>query len=384
MNVIIITQIAATLSLCSVLGLYAVFILRRLKLRRLFSQGYVNVIQTKAIRQFYPLIPRPDSARYKRTVKFLTSIGWRNSVESIYLCKWCMAAVVFFVLVTMQTTNSVIEVKEIVQDVNYNHNMIETLNAGTMENIALEIQLFDLVEGSLVKSSEIYDKNKKQIYIEYIENQIIKQGLEIGTDLGTTAERLYYKVLDTRVIKNGFSPYIYIFLTSWLAYFIPDILGQVKKKLNEDKKNWEILNCMIVFSIFGKMPPFSVMTVLEHMILVTEVYKPLLEKLMEGLKKGGKQEEVFNAVLEAVDREELYELIEMMKIARKTGFVNSVDNLDDAIANTIKWIEIENITRRRTKMLYAMSVTAVVIGLGCIYFAYGLTVISNPANMLMK
>jgi len=384
LNVIIITQIAATLSLCSVLGLYAVFILRRLKLRRLFSQGYVNVIQTKAIRQFYPLIPRPDSARYKRTVKFLTSIGWRNSVESIYLCKWCMAAVVFFVLVTMQTTNSVIEVKEIVQDVNYNHNMIETLNAGTMENIALEIQLFDLVEGSLVKSSEIYDKNKKQIYIEYIENQIIKQGLEIGTDLGTTAERLYYKVLDTRVIKNGFSPYIYIFLTSWLAYFIPDILGQVKKKLNEDKKNWEILNCMIVFSIFGKMPPFSVMTVLEHMILVTEVYKPLLEKLMEGLKKGGKQEEVFNAVLEAVDREELYELIEMMKIARKTGFVNSVDNLDDAIANTIKWIEIENITRRRTKMLYAMSVTAVVIGLGCIYFAYGLTVISNPANMLMK
>jgi hypothetical protein len=141
---------------------------------------------------------------------------------------------------------------------------------------------------------------------------------------------------------------------------------------------------MIIYSIFGKMPPYSVLNILEHMVAATEVYKPLLESLIEGLKKGGRQEEAFDAVLEAVDRDELYELIETMKLARNTGLINSLDDVDDSINNTIKWIEIENITRRRTKMLYAMSTVAVVMALGCIYFAYGLTVISNPANMLMK
>ncbi|MDF2531133.1 MAG: hypothetical protein K0Q65_714, partial [Clostridia bacterium] len=150
------------------------------------------------------------------------------------------------------------------------------------------------------------------------------------------------------------------------------------------KKNWEILNCMIVFSTFGRMQPYSVLNILEHMAIATEVYKPLIEALIEGIKKGGRQEEAFDTALESVDRDELYELIETMKLAKVTGLVNAVDDLDDTITNTIKWIEIENIKRRRAKMLYAMSAMAVVIGLGCIYFAYGLTVISNPANMLMK
>jgi hypothetical protein len=132
------------------------------------------------------------------------------------------------------------------------------------------------------------------------------------------------------------------------------------------------------------MPPFSVLTILEHMVIATDVYKPLLETLIEGLKKGGGQEEAFDIALESVDRDELYELMESMKIARRTGLVNSVDDIDDNITNTIKWIEIENISRRRTKMLYAMTAMAVVMGLGCIYFAYGLTVISNPSNMLLN
>ena len=65
----------------------------------------------------------------------MTSIGWKTSVEGIYLYKWCMFAVVVFMMVTIQTTNSSIELKEIVQDVNYNHNIIETLKAETEQNI---------------------------------------------------------------------------------------------------------------------------------------------------------------------------------------------------------------------------------------------------------
>jgi hypothetical protein len=384
LNIIIFAQTVATLILIIVLSLAIAFVTRNMKLKRLFSQEYIRVIHTKTLRKLYPFVPKPNSIKYRNTKKFLTSIGWKISVEGIYLCKWCMFALSFFILVTIQSTNKAIELKEIVQNVNYNHNLIETFRVDTPENVALEIQLYHLVDKKILKDDEIYRARNKQRYIAYIEDLIKQQGVQTTDDLKTTAQRLYYKVIQTRLIRNGINTYIYIVLISILIYHLPDILGQIKRKLIEDKKNWEILNCMIVFSVFGRMPPFSVLNILEHIVIVTDVYKPLFEALIEGLKKGGKQDEAFDAALETVDRDELYELLETMKIARRTGLIHSVDDVEDTINNTIKWIEIENITRRRTKMLYAMTAMAVVMGLGCIYFAYGLTVISNPANMIIK
>jgi hypothetical protein len=384
LNIIITAQILATLLMLAVIYMCIAYAARNLKLKRLFSNEYIRVINRKTVRKLYPFVPKPGSRKSIRAKHFLTSTGWKISVEGIYLLKWGMFAVMIFMLVTIQTTNSSIEIKDIVQDINYNHNIIETLNVETEQNIVKEKQLYNLVNKELDKSEEIYNKQNKQIYIENIERLLSDQGLEINEVLSTTAQRLYYKVLQTRMIRSRFTPYVYIMLFAILVYHLPDILGQVKRKLIEDKKNWEILNCMIVFSTFGRMPPYSVLHILEHMEIATEVYKPLLRALIEGLKKGGRQAEAFDAALESVDRDELFELIETMKLGKVTGLVNSVDDIDETITNTIKWIEIENIKRRRVKMLYAMSAMAVVMGLGCIYFAYGLTVISNPANMLMK
>ncbi|HYE11775.1 MAG TPA: hypothetical protein VEF53_16540 [Patescibacteria group bacterium] len=384
MNIIITAQILATLLMLAVIYMCISYAARNLKLKRLFSNEYVRVINRKTVRKLYPFVPKPGSRKSIRTKHFLTSTGWKISVEGIYLLKWGMFAVMVFMLVTIQTTNASIELKDIVQDINYNHNIIETLKAETEQNIVLEKHLYILIDKELDKSEEIYNKQRKQIYIEKIERLLSDQGLEVGEELRATAQRLYYKVLQTRMIRSSITPYVYIILFAILVYHLPDILGQVKRKLIEDKKNWEILNCMIVFSTFGRMPPYSVLHILEHMEIATEVYKPLLRALIEGLKKGGRQAEAFDAALESVDRDELFELIETMKLAKVTGLVNSVDDIDETITNTIKWIEIENIKRRRVKMLYAMSAMAVVMGLGCIYFAYGLTIISNPANMLMK
>lgn len=384
MNIIIIAQVLATLLMLAVIYMYISYAARNFKLKRLFKKDYIRVINRRTARKLYPFVPKPNSSKYIRTKRFLTTIGWSISVEGIYLCKWGMVAVSVFLMVTIQTTNTSIALKEIVHDVNYNHNIIETLKSETEQNIVLEKQLYYIVDENLEKSEKIFDKQNKQVYIDYIESLISDKRLEIGEELRSAAQRMYYKVLETRTIRNEIIPYMYIILFAALIYNMPDILGQIKRKLIEDKKNWEILNCMIVFSTFGRMSPYSVLNILEHMVIATEVYKPLFEALIEGLKKGGRQEEAFDAALEAVDRDELYELIETMKLSKVTGLINSVDDVDESITNTIKWIEIENIKRRRTKMLYAMSAMAVVMGLGCIYFAYGLTVISNPANMLVK
>lgn len=382
LNIIIVFQVLSTILVMLVAYLYIAYAVRNHKLKKLYKQEYIKSINIKTVRKLYPLVPKLGSKKYKNTKKFLASIGWNISVEGIYLYKWILFASMFFMLVTIKTTNSTIAIKEIAQDINYNRNVIETLKVNTPNSLDAERELYNLVDKKLEINSDIYEKQNKQKYIGDIEDLIVSHGIDTGENIRETAQRLYYKLLQTRLIKTGVSPYIYILLISALIYYLPDILGQIKCKLIEDKKNWEILNCLIVFSIFGRMPPYSVLSILEHMVIATEVYKPLLEGLIEGLKKGGDQEEAFDRALEAVDRDELYELIETMKLSRKTGLVNSVDNVDDTINNTIRWIEIENITRRRSKMLYAMSAMAIVMALGCIYFAYGLTIISNPANML--
>ena len=129
-----------------------------------------------------------------------------------------MFAVMLFILVTIQTTNASIEMKEIVQDVNYQHNIIETLKIETEQNIMLEKQLYYLVDEKLEKNDKIFDKQNKKANIEYIEALILEQGLEIGDGLRSTAQRLYYKVLQTRLLRNSMTPYVYIILFLILIY----------------------------------------------------------------------------------------------------------------------------------------------------------------------
>lgn len=384
MNIIVTAQILASILLAIVSMVYVSFAARSIRLRLMFSRDYIKAIQTNSMRRLYPFVPGLHSKKYAATKRFLTSVGWRISVEEIYLLKWGIFSLVLFILVTMQTTNASIELNDIVQDINYRRNFIELHSEDNVELVMLERQLYKLVDKNLSKGAKLSGHENRQLYIEYIERLISEHYPEFESSRKETAQRMYYKLLQIRNVRSGINPYIYIFLISTLAYHLPDILGHVKSKLIEDKKNWEILNCMIIFSIFGRLPPYSILNILEHMTIATEVYKPLLEALIEGLKKGGDQEQAFEAALKAVDRDEMYELIETMKLAKRTGLIIYTEDMDESISNTIRWIEIENISRRRSKMLYAMSAVAIVIALGCIYFAYGLTVISDPSKMILR
>jgi hypothetical protein len=220
-----------------VLGIFFYLGVRNLSLNRLFRNEYVRVIQLKTVRKLYPFVPKQGSNKYKQTKRFLSSVGWNISVEVIYLVKWGIFALALFMLVTIKNTNTTIELNEIVQDVNYNHNVIETLRADTQENITLEKELYSLVDEDLIKNGEIYKEQNRQMYIERIENLILQHDFEIEGSLGSTAQRLYNKVLQTRSIRNNLVPYVYILLISILVYYLPDILGQIKRKLVEDKKN---------------------------------------------------------------------------------------------------------------------------------------------------
>lgn len=195
MNLIYSMQAAACLVMLAAGGIYAAFTWKGYRLRRIFSRDYVRVLQIRNAQKLYPLVPRPDSVKYKSAKRFITSLGWRISVEGIYLSKWGLFAMTFFVLVTIQTTNKIIELRQIVEDVNYNHTVIDVRVPETAENINQEKLLYGYVDASLVNSEDIYDIQKKLVYIENIKAILAKQGLSETDELNSMAQRLYYKVL---------------------------------------------------------------------------------------------------------------------------------------------------------------------------------------------
>lgn len=70
-----------------------------------------------------------------------------------------------------------------------------------------------------------------------------------------TAERMYKKLIKIRTIETDYLIYLTSFILAIILYFIPNIIGHLKLILIEDKRDWEILNYIYVFSMFGRMPP---------------------------------------------------------------------------------------------------------------------------------
>ncbi|HQE67358.1 MAG TPA: hypothetical protein PLE05_11050, partial [Bacillota bacterium] len=149
----------------------------------------------------------------------------------------------------------------------------------------------------------------------------------------------------------------------------------------EDKRDWEILNYIYVFSMFGRMQPFNIKNVLSNILVISDIYKPIVNEALNNINSG-KGEEAFDNLLEKVENQELYELLESMRLSMSTGLLNIVDNIDEMAANQLKWLEIKSIKRRKSKQVIAMVPVVLVMLAAVVYFSYSLSTLSNPMNYL--
>jgi len=355
------------------------------KTRKIYKSEYARLSLRKRLRKLLPLIPGKGSNRYAAVEGLIVNSGFNTSVEEFYLYKTLLFIVTLGILTSIQTTNAFIRYNNIVSDFNIGRTVMDSAGKAQAQDILKEEEMLAAVEKEIPKQivplRDLRDEGKYFAYIIQIEAVVSKQLGSSGEEVLKVADRLYKKLVRIRELEANYVVYLSSLLASILLYFLPNMLALLKLKLIEDKRDWEILNCIYVFSVFGRLPPFSIRTVLSNMLVVSDIFKPIVLEALNGVKSGN-GEETFEALLDKVPNQELCELLEAMKLSMKTGFLDMVDNIDEMASNHIKWLEIKGIKRRKTKQVIAMLPVVLVMLLSAVYFSYSLSILSNPMNFI--
>ncbi len=355
------------------------------KIKRLYRAEYAKASFLKSIGRLLPLMPENKSERYRNVQRLIIDSGIKLSVEGFYLTKTLLFILGFVFFVSVQTTNTIILYDSIISDINIDRSLIDGAVATDTGSLQLERDMFRHVDVSLprdkVSLKELKSKENSQMYIEYIEAQINGKWAGRGEDAAAAAKRMYKKLIRTRTIEKNYTIYLTALAAAIFLYFVPNIAGSAKLKLIEDKRDWEILNYIYVFSIFGRMPPFNIKNVLSNILVVSDIYKPLITEALNSIKSG-KGEAAFDSMLQRVENEELYELLEAMRLSMSTGLLNMVDSIDEMAISQLKWLEIKSIKRRKAKQVIAMVPVVLVMLIAVVYFSYSLSILSNPMNFI--
>lgn len=310
--------------------------------------------------------------------------GLRISVEEFFLAKTLLFILGFIFFVSVQTTNMFILYDDIIGNLNMEKTLFDPIEPSN-QNLQLEKEVFMYIDSSLPKREvtlkELKKESNSEIFIEYIETRIRSKWAESKVYTGEIAERMYKKLIKIRKIEADYLIYLTSLIASIILYFIPNIIGYLKLMLIEDKRDWEILNYIYVFSMFGRMPPFSIKNVLSNILVISEIYNPIINEVLNNLNSG-KGEEAFDSMLQKVENQELYELLESMRLSTCTGLLNIVDNIDEMAVNQLKWLEIKSIKRRKSKQIIAMVPVVLTMLASVVYFSYSLSTLSNPMNYI--
>lgn len=356
-----------------------------MKIRKLYRSEYARNVYIRNLRNLLPFMPRPGSGRYKVAESLIINGGLKISVEEFYLCKTLLFITGLVFLISVQTTNAYMTCDGILKDMNIGVTLVDTVGRPGSDAISTEKAMFLAVDQAISKRDvsvkELNNSQNSQMYIEYIETLIRNKWEGLQEDYPAAARRLYNKLVKVRLLQGNYLIYLTSLIAAILLYFAPNIVGMVKLRLIEDKRDWEILNYIYVFSIFGRMPPFNIKTVLANTLAVSDIFRPLVLEALNEVKSG-KGEKSFDNLLGRVEDQEMYELFEAMKLSMNTGLLNIVDDIDEMAANRLKWLEIKSIKRRKTKQVIAMVPVAIVMLLAAVYFSYSLSILSNPMNFI--
>ncbi len=355
------------------------------RLRKLYRPDFIRSRFREKMWRLYPLMPKPEDLRYVRTAALLEQAGFCFSVESFYLAKVCLMSAACISLVNIQVTSVNLQCQAVIDDLNYNRTAIEAYRMPESQRTIMEQTLFrsarEAVKSGRPTFENLSSAEGRALYVEYISQMISVSGKDVREDTQEMAERLYEKLVKVSRIETQYHPYVQAFLVSVVMFFLPNMLAAIKIRLIEDKRDWEVLHCINVFSIFGRLPPYSLKAVLSAMLLVSELYSSRLGTLLNGVKSG-KAEAVFEQEMQTVENQELYELLALLKLSANTGFQGIADAADEMAEDYQNWMEVKNLKRRKTKQLYAMVPVAAAMLLAAVYFSYSLTILTNPSNFI--
>lgn len=379
----VVIQGFALLLLITAIAVFAHQHYRYQKIKRLYRADYARTSYLKSISRLLPFMPANKSKRYRQAEGLIMDSGLGITVEGFYLAKTALFILGFAFFISIQTTNTFMLYENIISDLNMEKTLLDASVRSDAGSLELEREIFSYVDTCLprdkVTLKELNNKQSSKLYIEYLEAQISSNWTGLKEDAGDVAGRMYRKLIRIRSIEGDYIKYFTALAAAIVLYFLPNIIGYIKLKLIEDKRDWEILNYIYVFSIFGRLPPYNIKNVLSNLLVVSDIYKTIMNEALNNLKSG-KGEEAFHSLLKRVENQELYELLEAMHLSMSTGLLNMMDNIDEMAVNQLKWLEIKSIKRRKLKQVIAMVPVVLAMFMAVIYFSYSLSTLSNPMN----
>lgn len=326
----------------------------------------------KIIRGIKPFVPSLNSKRYQTTELLLERVGWhRLGVEYFYVIKIFLATTtVLFLLLTTLSNNKII-IQQLVANIDIGKSIDLQQTSKTPEKIQLEEALF-------VTFSEIYKNNPNISRIE-IENKLndflnINQ-ITIEEEVDDLINRMLLKISLIEGINNGNTTYIQILIIALLIFHVPDILAYLKLALLENKKTWDAVYCMMVYSIFGKMPPYKIDLVIKNMELVSEFYQFKLIEFEQLLRSN--DEESIETFIKQIKNEDFQEVLEMLNVSKRTGLLETVSDVEEMYSNSLDWIQVTNKRKRQFKYSLCLIPLTIIFLLLLLYFQYGMNEIMN-------
>lgn len=346
------------------------------KLRNLYGKKTGAQMFKGIIRSFKPIVPALGSKRYKTTVLLLDSVGWRIGVEYFYLVKMGLSGLCLAILFVISLSNQSIQVRDILTNINFGRvitsaQLEDTENARQLENMIFE-QLTKMTNEGI-----IHDTTDAEAVVQRI---ISMSGTDTKESVEEITQRILMKIDVINSINDNANSYLSILILSILAFHIPDTLAYVKMCLLENSKTWDSIYCMVIYSIFGRIPPYRVDTVLSNMEQVAEFYQPKLTEFRQLLNKNSPEE--LQQFLKGIHNDDLQEVLEMLCIANRTGLLDTVDDVDDLYENALTWMDISNKKRRQLKFSMCLIPLSIIFFLLILYFQYGLTSLMNTSIII--
>ena len=195
----------------------------------------------------------------------------------------------------------------------------------------------------------------------------------------TSNRRLMIKLVKLYELKYSPKPWLGLLLIALLIYLLPVPLGLIKSGLSVKKKRDEIIRLYETMLLYGELPPYEIRDLICHMLNTAELYKEVLNKVLEGIKAGHSERILDEAIKMSAEEKDwsMADLLEHLKSFYLTGILSEDKDLERIIDRRIKLEEIHE-ERKRNGMFQLTTIPfGIIIGLGAWYFMLGTMSLSN-------
>lgn len=361
------------------ISLYIVFcmfyIKKYFKLKHYYGKENAKNKFFKSLKYKY-IIPDKSGKTYNSIKFLLTNIGWNTPVEYFYFLKYSLAFVIMIGSLLITLTNVNLRINTIVNDLNYGRNITDYSVLPSAEMAKQESLLINETESYLNGLPININEQDSQLFVQaYIDSKNITYDSS-----QIVAKRVFLKLKEIERVKDNDSTYLFMIIMSYITFYVPNILMILKLKLMDGKKDWEAINCMTVYSVMGRLPPYKIDIIISSMRDISKIFKNIITSFGEAVKMKDKNE--IDDILNSVDDEGMAEVFETLVLASEIGVNETVDNVDDLLENKIKWIEITSKKRRQLKILIAFIPVTLIMLFLFQYLIYGLNLVNQ--NMFIE